>query len=195
MVSSSVALKCYGGQSRARVRRPSSPIAQTSLVALRRQAFFTVEVTGRWGSANCPPSARIAVGWGSLAPAGVESAVEAVRIGANDYVTKSMEADDVIGVVASAGFGAPHGDTRSKTLPRVEWEHVLRVLADCDGNTSEAARRLGIARRTLQRKVRMRPPTQRGASLVDRCRRCRDEKVMIREFKPRSVHGALRIWR
>ena len=39
------------------------------------------------------------------------------------------------------------------SLARVEWEHINRVLADCGGNISEAARVLGIHRRSLQRKL------------------------------------------
>ena len=39
------------------------------------------------------------------------------------------------------------------SLARVEWEHIQRVLADCDGNVSQAARLLGIHRRSLQRKL------------------------------------------
>jgi two-component system response regulator RegA len=39
------------------------------------------------------------------------------------------------------------------SLDRVEWEHINRVLADCDGNISEPARALGLHRRTLQRKL------------------------------------------
>ena len=42
-------------------------------------------------------------------------------------------------------------------LRRLEWEHIQRVLAECDGNVSEAARRLGLHRRTLQRKLTKRP--------------------------------------
>ncbi len=44
------------------------------------------------------------------------------------------------------------------SLKRVEWEHLQRVLADTGGNISEAARRLGIERRTLQRKLFKNPP-------------------------------------
>jgi two-component system response regulator RegA len=44
------------------------------------------------------------------------------------------------------------------TLAQAEWEHIHRVLADCAGNISEAARRLGIHRRSLQRKLRKRAP-------------------------------------
>ena len=44
------------------------------------------------------------------------------------------------------------------TLARVEWEHISRVLADVNGNISEAARRLGVYRQTLQRRLRKKPP-------------------------------------
>ena len=44
------------------------------------------------------------------------------------------------------------------SLARAEWEHINRVLADCGGNISEAARRLGIHRRSLQRKLQKYPP-------------------------------------
>jgi two-component system, response regulator RegA len=59
------------------------------------------------------------------------------------------------------------GGTRSavpadgtKTLARAEWEHIQRVLADSDNNVSEAARRLGILRSVLQRKLRRPPPSE-----------------------------------
>ncbi|HOV59315.1 MAG TPA: helix-turn-helix domain-containing protein, partial [Rhodanobacteraceae bacterium] len=42
-------------------------------------------------------------------------------------------------------------------LKRLEWEHIQRILAESDGNISEAARRLGLHRRTLQRKLAKRP--------------------------------------
>jgi two-component system response regulator RegA len=44
------------------------------------------------------------------------------------------------------------------SLHRVEWEHIQRVLADCEGNVSKAARLLGLHRRTLQRKLASLPP-------------------------------------
>lgn len=92
--------------------------------------------------------------------ASVESAVAAMRISAHDDLSKPFEADDVIATFASAGLAAAHGPARSKTLARIEWEHVQRVLVECDGNKSETARHLGITRRTLQRKLKLRPPSQ-----------------------------------
>jgi two-component system response regulator RegA len=46
------------------------------------------------------------------------------------------------------------------TLARAEWEHIQRVLMDCKGNVSEAARRLGILRQSLQRRLRKHAPLQ-----------------------------------
>ena len=49
-------------------------------------------------------------------------------------------------------------DIDTPSLARAEWEHIQRVLTDCGGNISEAARRLGIHRRSLQRKLQKYPP-------------------------------------
>ena len=46
------------------------------------------------------------------------------------------------------------------TLARAEWEHIHRVLLDCNGNVSEAARRLGILRQSLQRRLRKHAPPE-----------------------------------
>lgn len=51
---------------------------------------------------------------------------------------------------------APSSEAELWSLARAEDEHIQRVLAACQGNKSEAARRLGITRRTLQRKLRIR---------------------------------------
>jgi ActR/RegA family two-component response regulator len=48
--------------------------------------------------------------------------------------------------------------TRVATLYEAEWMHILAVLAACDGNVSRAARALGLARQSLQRKLRRLPP-------------------------------------
>jgi len=50
-------------------------------------------------------------------------------------------------------------DEASDSLARVEWEHIQRVLAECEGNVTHAARRLGLHRRSLQRKLG-RPPSE-----------------------------------
>lgn len=106
------------------------------------------------------PSIRCLVltGYGSIA-----SAVEAVRRGAVDYLTKPLDADEILLAFESRAVGNADGSGPSVSVPslhRVEWEHIQRVLTDCGGNISEAARQLGMHRRTLQRKLATRPPDQ-----------------------------------
>jgi two-component system response regulator RegA len=105
------------------------------------------------------PEARIVVltGYGSIA-----NALEAVRLGATNYLTKPVTVDEVLaGFAGRAPTGAePAADDDVPSLARVEWEHINRVLADSGGNISEAARRLGMHRRSLQRKL-AKMPTRR----------------------------------
>lgn len=117
------------------------------------------------------PTIRIVVltGYGSIA-----TAVEAMRLGVVDYLTKPADADQILdalapdpgsgsGTGAGAGAGAAsderiHPVVESPSLQRVEWEHIQRVLRDCGGNITRAADQLGLHRRTLQRKLAYRPP-------------------------------------
>ena len=63
-------------------------------------------------------------------------------------------------IAALTGDAAPRAEAAepSPTLARAEWEHIQRILADTNQNISEAARRLGITRRTLQLKLKKYPP-------------------------------------
>ena len=115
------------------------------------------------------PSTRcmILTGYGSIA-----TTVDAMKLGAVNYLPKPADADDIIRAFerGEASGAAPvpesHDESPAKngspsekdtikapSLARAEWEHIHRVLADCDNNISEAARRLGIHRRSLQRKL------------------------------------------
>jgi two-component system response regulator RegA len=105
-------------------------------------------------------STRIVVltGYGSIA-----TAVEAMRLGASYYLPKPADAEDILSAFARAQtppLTAGPGMSAAPSLARTEWEHINRVLADCAGNISEAARRLGIHRRSLQRKLQKFPPSQ-----------------------------------
>jgi two-component system response regulator RegA len=103
------------------------------------------------------PATRIVVltGYGSVA-----TAVEAVRRGAVHYLTKPADADEILAAFARDGQPSPSPlePLQPMSLDRVEWEHINRVLVDCDHNISEAARVLGIHRRSLQRKLTRYPP-------------------------------------
>ncbi len=90
--------------------------------------------------------------------ASIATAVEAVKLGATNYLSKPANTDDIEAALAApAGGNAEVAvDARPSTLRTVEWEHIHQVLAACDFNISEAARRLGMHRRTLARKLEKR---------------------------------------
>lgn len=98
----------------------------------------------------------ILTGYGSIA-----TAIEATRLGATYYVPKPADADEILAAFArgeAPPLDPPPSDYTAPSLARAEWEHINRVLSDCGGNLSEAARRLGLHRRSLQRKLNKYPP-------------------------------------
>ena len=104
---------------------------------------------------NLSPDTSIIVltGYASIA-----TAVEAIKLGATHYLTKPADADEIV-----AAFNRQEGDSdmaiaeKPISVNRLEWEHIQKVLSECSGNISEAARQLGMHRRTLQRKLQKRP--------------------------------------
>jgi two-component system response regulator RegA len=95
-------------------------------------------------------------GYGSIA-----TALEAVRLGAVNYLTKPADVDDILAAFKPGeSVGEVPADVATPSLARVEWEHIQRVLNDCEGNLSEAARRLGMHRRSLQRKASRKRPAR-----------------------------------
>jgi len=98
----------------------------------------------------------VLTGYGSIA-----TALEAMRLGATHYLTKPADVDEILAAFARGeqsfvpeGSAAElSGPDQVPSLARVEWEHINRVVADCAGNVSKAARLLGLHRRSLQRKL------------------------------------------
>jgi two-component system, response regulator RegA len=106
------------------------------------------------------PATKIVMltGYGSIA-----NAIDAIRLGATYYLPKPADADDIVAAFArgeAPPLSPPDADYQAPSLARAEWEHINRVLSDCGGNISEAARRLGIHRRSLQRKLQKYPPSK-----------------------------------
>jgi len=105
------------------------------------------------------PEVRVLIlsGFGSIA-----TAIDAIKLGAVNFLPKPADVDDILNAFKRGGteVEAPETDEEIPvpTLAQAEWEHIHRVLADCNNNISEAARRLGIHRRSLQRKLRKRAP-------------------------------------
>ena len=97
------------------------------------------------------PSMKIVVltGFASIA-----TAVEAIKLGALHYLCKPANADDIEGA-----FGREEGDAggartnRATSIKTLEWERIHQILAETGFNVSETARRLGMHRRTLARKL------------------------------------------
>jgi two-component system response regulator RegA len=110
------------------------------------------------GLRQLDPATRIVVltGYGSIA-----TAVDAIRLGATHYLAKPADVDDILAAF-ERGARPPlmprRPNYQAPSLARTEWEHINRVLSDCASNISEAARRLGIHRRSLQRKLQKYPP-------------------------------------
>jgi two-component system response regulator RegA len=98
-------------------------------------------------------------GFGSIA-----TAIEAIRLGAVNFLPKPADADEILRAFETPKAAELIGEEASEaaiptpTLAQAEWEHIHRILADCEGNISEAARRLGLHRRSLQRKLRKQAP-------------------------------------
>jgi two-component system, response regulator RegA len=97
----------------------------------------------------------ILTGYGSI-----PTALQALKLGADHYLSKPVDVDQILSAYEELGT-QPAARTTPVTVPslaRVEWEHIQRVLSDCSGNISQAAKLLGIHRRSLQRKLAKYPP-------------------------------------
>jgi two-component system response regulator RegA len=124
---------------------------ELAVVDLRLPDGSGLEVVRQLKALDPTTAVVVLTGYGSIA-----TALDAVRLGAAHYLTKPADVDDILaGFARSASADAelPAAEPDTPSLARVEWEHINRVLADSGGNISEAARRLGLHRRSLQRKL------------------------------------------
>jgi two-component system, response regulator RegA len=124
-------------------------------------AVLDLRLPGPTGLALIPmikaanPDTRIVMltGYASIA-----TAVEAIKLGAVQYLAKPTDADAI-----EAAFRHINGDDgvsasdKLLSVQRLEWEHIQRVLTDHGGNISATARALRMHRRTLQRKLNKHP--------------------------------------
>lgn len=129
---------------------------QRAIVDLRMPGKSGLELLAHFRSASPATQVVILTGFGSIV-----TAVDAMRLGATNFLPKPADADEILAAFEltprSASIeSAEHPPAPS--LAQAEWDHIHRVLADCDGNLSEASRRLGIHRRSLQRKLKKLAP-------------------------------------
>lgn len=86
--------------------------------------------------------------------ASIATAVEAVKLGACQYLAKPSNTDDIEAAFGHvAGIAEMEVSNRSTSIKTLEWERIHEVLVETEFNISEAARRLGMHRRTLARKL------------------------------------------
>ena len=97
----------------------------------------------------------VLTGWGSVA-----TAVEAMKKGARHYLQKPVTLDELLAALRGQAPEQAASSAELPSLARQEWEYIQRVLGECDDNISQAARRLGLHRRSLQRKLQKLPPAR-----------------------------------
>ncbi|MCA9517375.1 MAG: response regulator [Myxococcales bacterium] len=132
---------------------------ELAVVDLRMPGPSGLEVVKELRAIDASTRILVLTGYGSIA-----TAIEAIRLGAVHYLQKPADADEILRALREPEAAAeeraanelgqePTSPDAVPSLARVEWEHIHRVLADCGGNVSQAARLLGIHRRSLQRKL------------------------------------------
>lgn len=128
---------------------------ERAVVDLRMPGRSGLELVKALKSIDAATQVVVLTGYGSIA-----TAIDAIRLGATYYLNKPADADEVIAAFqrGTAPVELAEADLHAPSLARAEWEHIQRILADCSGNISEAARRLGMHRRSLQRKLQKIPP-------------------------------------
>jgi len=100
------------------------------------------------------PATRIVMltGYASIA-----TAVEAIKLGATQYLSKPANADEIVAAFGHSANPNTPLEAHPATVIQLEWEHINRVLQEQQGNISATARLLNMHRRTLQRKLNKNP--------------------------------------
>ncbi len=100
------------------------------------------------------PATRIVMltGYASIA-----TAVEAIKLGATQYLSKPANADEIVAAFGHHASADIPLSAHPATVERLEWEHIQRILRENGDNISATARILNMHRRTLQRKLAKRP--------------------------------------
>jgi two-component system, response regulator RegA len=124
-----------------------------AVIDLRMPGESGLSLIGRLKSLSGDVKILVLTGYASIA-----TAVEAIKLGAMHYLAKPADADEIAAaLVRETGDSGATIESKPLSVDRLEWEHLQKVLLDCQGNISAAARSLGMHRRTLQRKLAKRP--------------------------------------
>src|SRR5690606_7479510 len=145
------------------VRTAASVAEGMELIRQKPPAFAVVDMRLEDGNGldviaeltRIRPDARgiVLTGYGNIA-----TAVNAVKLGAVDYLAKPADADDVVAALLSIEGRKAEPPEHPMSADRVRWEHIQRIYELCDRNVSETARQLNMHRRTLQRILAKRAP-------------------------------------
>lgn len=144
------------GEEALRLARDWSP--DLVLVDLRMPGKGGLDVVHELRSVDSSTTIIILTAYGSI-----PTAISATKLGADYYLSKPVDVDQILTVYQNLRRAPSNGLETPETVPtlaRVEWEHLQRVISDCGGNISQAARLLGIHRRSLQRKLGKYPPAR-----------------------------------
>jgi len=147
------AMGAADGPSALEMASQSSP--DLAVVDLRLPGMSGLDIVQGLRSLDETTCIIMLTGYGSIA-----TALSATKLGANHYLSKPADADQILTAYSKISEGSPV-DSNAPAVPslaRVEWEHIQRVLTDCGGNVSQAAKLLGLHRRSLQRKLAKYPP-------------------------------------
>jgi two-component system, response regulator RegA len=144
-----------GAASAFEANRLSDEAPEYALIDLRIGDESGLEVIRMLLAKDAATRVVMLTGYGSIA-----TAVEAMRLGAVHYLTKPADADEILAALQRGQAGSPSPPGEPLSLARAEWEHINHVLMSVSGNISEAARRLGLHRRSLQRKLSKYPPNR-----------------------------------
>lgn len=144
-------------------RREAEVGLDGAVLDLRMPGPSGLDVLGDLRALHPDLRAVILTGYASLG-----TAMRAGQLGAAEYLTKPAHADAIwaalqptpipVAQAAQPGAEVEQAEVPTPSLASVEWLHIQQVLEDCGGNISEAARRLGMHRRSLQRKLGKYPP-------------------------------------
>lgn len=132
---------------------------ELAIVDLRLPGMGGLDIVRQLSERDRSTCIIMLTGYGSIA-----TALSATKLGAAHYLSKPADADQILEAYRKACAAGPEPPPPAEaaqpvpSLARVEWEHIQRVLADCEGNISHAAKLLGLHRRSLQRKLSKYPP-------------------------------------
>src|SRR5579872_2390815 len=144
------------GEEAVAIARERSP--DLVLVDLRMPGMGGLDLIQQLRAIDSSMAIIVLTGYGSI-----PTTISAMKRGADHYMSKPADAEQVLAAYAnlqSADERTTELAVEVPSLARVEWEHMQRVMADCGGNVSQAARLLGIHRRSLQRKLSKYPPAR-----------------------------------